>query len=301
MENNSIMKFFIYLVLITFSINSTRSQITNIPDVEFESLLINSGIDKSGILDGKINSSEIETLNKLKIFTKGKKIITDLTGIEGFKNLKHLDLRNCSLSSLDLSENTMLETLNVSDSNISMLDLQSNLFMSKVKSLGNNTIESLDIRGSLNLEELSLNKCMLKNVSFGNNSSLLKVYLEKNELKSIDVSEAINLKYLDFDENMISVIDFSNNLKLKSLSFSKNNISGELDFSKHYFLERLELRSNKIIKINVNNDNNSILRTFVVYNNPLTCIQIDGGSYRGAPYNNWKTGLPVTVYSTNCF
>jgi len=301
MEKNSIMKFFIYVVLITFSINNTRSQITNIPDIEFESLLINSGIDKSGILDGKINSAEIETLNKLKIFTKGKKVITDLTGIEDFKNLKHLDLRNCSLSSLDLSQNTMLETLNVSDSNISRLDLQSNLFLSKIKSLGNNKIESLDIRGLLNLEELSLNKCMLKNVSFGNNNSLLKVYLEKNELKSIDVSEAINLKYLDFDDNMISVIDFSNNLKLKSLSFSKNNISGELDFSKHYFLERLELRSNKITKINVNNDNNSILRIFVVYNNPLTCIQIDDGSYRGAPYNNWKTGLPVTVYSKNCF
>ena len=57
-------------------------QITSIPDVNFETALINLGYDT--ILNGEVNTSSINNIDTLNIMYKN---IDDLTGIEDFTNL----------------------------------------------------------------------------------------------------------------------------------------------------------------------------------------------------------------------
>ena len=83
------------------------SQNINIPDQCFIDALIRAGADTNG--DELISYTEAETLEEL--ITYGG-CITDLTGIEAFTNLKHLDCAENQIRELDLSTLSKLEFLN---------------------------------------------------------------------------------------------------------------------------------------------------------------------------------------------
>ena len=72
------------IIAFLFSITST-AQFTSIPDSMFEKMLISQGID-SGIPDGKVLTSNINTLKSLNISNQNDATnrITDLTGIGDF-------------------------------------------------------------------------------------------------------------------------------------------------------------------------------------------------------------------------
>jgi hypothetical protein len=90
---------------------TSSTQVTLIPDPEFEQDLINQNIDSDGIINGQVFTSDINNLNSLQIFNS----ISDLTGLEDFAQLQDLILYNFYPSSsnltLDLTSNTLLETL----------------------------------------------------------------------------------------------------------------------------------------------------------------------------------------------
>ncbi len=54
------------------------SQVTLIPDEEFEMFLVFNAIDTDGTINGQVNTSDIENLTELNI---DQVPITDLTGI----------------------------------------------------------------------------------------------------------------------------------------------------------------------------------------------------------------------------
>ncbi len=76
----------IYLIFLVVQFGSLESysQITLVPDNQFEQELIDQNIDSDGVLNGQVFTSDIENLNDLTLYYN----ISDLTGLQDFFNLK---------------------------------------------------------------------------------------------------------------------------------------------------------------------------------------------------------------------
>ncbi|MFD0778526.1 hypothetical protein ACFQZF_08620 [Flavobacterium myungsuense] len=143
---------------------------TLIPDINFESYLIEAGLDK-GTFDGKVLTSAIETVTDMGIPGRN---ITDLTGIQDFAALKELFCNNNQLTTLDLSKNIKLTFLNCDENQLTTLDVSKNISL-KYLSCILNQLPTLDV--SKNIELTFLNWA-------GNN------------LTELDVSKNISLEGL---------------------------------------------------------------------------------------------------------
>lgn len=111
---------------------------TFVPDDNFEQALIDFGYDD--LLDNLVLTSNISLVEKLNIRFRE---IVDLTGIEDFENLYHLNCSNNNISYLDLSNNTLLERLFCRKNGMLYLN---------VKNGTNTIITDFDVRFNYNLE-----------------------------------------------------------------------------------------------------------------------------------------------------
>lgn len=96
------------------------SYFAQIPDQNFEQKLIDLGIDTDG-LNGKITISDVSSFTDLDLSNSN---IKDLTGIEIFTSLKNLNCSNNQLTSLDLSKNTNLQILSITNNPLVYLNLK---------------------------------------------------------------------------------------------------------------------------------------------------------------------------------
>ena len=92
-----------------------------IPDDNFLNALIELGVDTNG--DGVISPAEAEVITSLNV---SEDSISDMTGIEAFVNLKSIDCRYNQLTSLDVSNNSVLEDLYCSENQLTTLDVSNN-------------------------------------------------------------------------------------------------------------------------------------------------------------------------------
>ena len=172
------------------------AQTTAIPDPKFEQALIDLGHD-SGVIDGRVLTSNINAITKLTIVNKG---ISDLTGLEGFTALEELFVNNNNLTSLSLSNNESLTRLDAYD----------------------NQLTNIDVSSNTNLEVLFVYRNNLTSIDVSKNVSLFNIGISKNKLTSIDVSKNTGLKYFTIAGNQIVDIDVSNNPALIQI-FAENN------------------------------------------------------------------------------
>ena len=93
----------------------------DIPDRAFLYDLITLGIDTNG--DSIISYSEAEAATSLDITNFYGNYISDITGIEAFKNLSSLIFRCNVIVELDLSNNTVLKQLIVFDNALQNIDV----------------------------------------------------------------------------------------------------------------------------------------------------------------------------------
>jgi len=89
------------LIMIAGLVNA---QNVEIPDIAFLYTLINRGVDTNG--DSLISYAEAEAVYYLNV---GNRDINDITGIEAFVNLNALWCHRNNLTSLDVSNNTLLK------------------------------------------------------------------------------------------------------------------------------------------------------------------------------------------------
>ena len=145
---------------------------THIPDRYFELRLRDRGVDV-GDIDGLVLTYWINTLTSLNLEPDLSLYITDLTGIQDFKELVSLDCSRNKLNTLDLSKNTALSKLNCSYNNLTTLDLSA---QTKITSLecNANKITSLDLSKQTGLNYISCfgNALTYLNIKNGNNTAI---------------------------------------------------------------------------------------------------------------------------------
>jgi len=157
-----------------------KSVYSLIPDPLFEQKLIDLGIDNDG-LNGKISNADIKGVTSLFLSNSN---ITDLSGIEGFTGLKHLDCSNNQLTSLDLSNNILLETLDASSNELTSLDLSKNSKLT-VAYVVSNPLTFLNLQNGNNTNMIIHNVTGKKAAS-----AIATTFLSLNKLECVKVDNA---------------------------------------------------------------------------------------------------------------
>lgn len=287
---------------------------TLIPDPNFEQKLINLGLDRFP-LDGKIQTSNINTLTSLDV---SKSNISDLTGIQDFAALTNLNCSQNSLTTLNISKNTALTTLDCSTNRITSLDVSNNIallnlscYSNQLTSLnvkantaltkldsGSNLYTSLDVRSNTALTFLGCNTSQLTSLDVSNNTALNLLDCRENKLTSLDVTKITTLTELYCQSNQLTNLNLSKNKVLEFVNCSKNQLT-TLDVSANNALVGLFPNSNQLTSLNLKNGNNDKLIYLNFVNNPsLTCIQVDDVAYANA---NWSSKKDLAAnFNTNC-
>lgn len=172
----------------------------NIPDANLKAaLLANSSINTTD--DGEITLQEAEVFTgTIEAINLG---ISDLTGIEAF---------------------TLLRGLNVSNNNISTIDVSNNLGLRTLR-IGGNTISEIDISQNVELTNFIISGCPISEIDISNNPLLITFTASENLLTTLDLTNNPDLRSLAiYDQPNLTEIDFQNgnNEEIVSSLFSNN-------------------------------------------------------------------------------
>lgn len=231
-----------------------------IPDANFKAYCVKN-FDTNG--DGEISEEEALRVTNISFYSDlNHQNVKSLKGIEHFKNLVTLscsgnpNLENNHLgqiSSLDLSNNTLLVSLNCD----------------------NNLLTSLDLNNNRSLEVLYCRWNFLSALDASNNKLLTRLHCSGNQITSLKVSSSTALKDLWCENNKLNALDVSNNKALVSLGFSTNNIS-VIDLKNNTALEVLYCFSNQLSSIDLSN--NTSMKIFNCGINYLTSIDVSNNT-----------------------
>ncbi|MFS4492847.1 hypothetical protein [Maribacter sp. 2308TA10-17] len=321
LENRILIIILIHILFISCTKNKDSenlpdSEITRIPDSEFERALIALGHD-SGPIDGIVLTKNINTIKTLDV---SGLFITDLTGIEDFEKLEILNCSENLLSTLDLSKNMVLKDLKCNDNKLSALKLDNpdliNLFCYdnqltnidfssaiNLKKLlgGGNLLSQLNLVNNSKLTELVCFKSNVSSVTLSPSVNLESIVFTESNLTKIDLTSSTNLKLIDMTSNKLNELNLSSNLMIESISVHNNELE-ILDLSNNLNLERLICYSNKLRKINLKNENNNKIdgQGFDAKGNPnLTCVQVDNIN---SALEKWSNEIDnPESFKTNCF
>ncbi|MDO3695830.1 choice-of-anchor A family protein [Wenyingzhuangia sp. chi5] len=238
-----------------------------------EEYLVSIGLDDK--VDGVIHpTSEIKNLKKLDITDKGIKYVT---GIELFTSLEEFHASGNAFSTIDLSKNTLIRVLDVSNNKLSSLDL-TNLGLLEELYAGKNAITSIDLKSNLLLTKLVLRENNLITLDLTENEDLILIEVKGNVLEELILGEKKKLTELYAKSNRLRSIDVSKALNLVVLHLQYNFLEGTLDLDKNKCLLKLNLSDNLLEKVKFKNEFNSRVPDdeFRILNNPrLNCVKVD--------------------------
>ena len=259
-------------------INSAGTSIgayLQVPDPHFESILIEQGIDSDGIINHRILKSDAEVVKILDLnLNRSFGEISDLTGIEGFVNLRFLSAARQKIESIDLSKNKLLDSLYLTANRLSTINLRNNkdLIFVDIQSNEFRSVNSIiGISNLTNLKELDLSWNYLNAFSIQNNS-LEILHISHNDLKSINTTAAVSLKNIFMPSNKLETVDFSTNTLLKTLLITGNNLQ-QLSLATNKELTHLYVSANSLGSLDVS-QNLKLLDLRVDRNPNLSCIKI---------------------------
>ena len=255
--------------------------------------------------DGILQYGEIKKIEKILFYMEGV-TLKSLNGIKYFTSLKYLEDYSgatCDLTSLDVSYNTLLDTLKLGH----QYDLK-HLTVGKhpnLKYIGfsGSKIQSLDLSDCSSLQDISVNCCTL-NVSgckalksihitegkldpqsrdsvletlLGLNtcSSLESLRATYTKLTSLDISGLKKLKILYLNGNELTSLHIKECTALEKIDCSSNNLKTlDLDASTRMALKSLEASYNKLTSLNASGLKN--VKYLECHENKLTSLDISG-------------------------
>lgn len=245
------------LLILACSENSidenTESIYVDIPDARFEEKLIEKGIDSDGTINQKILRSDVINVEKLNLNNSSAKVIANLKGIEAFTALKRLYVAGNKLTSVDLSTNVLLDTINLSVNELT-------------------SIKGLSV--AKNLKWLSLSYNYFTEFSI-DNASVKNILMSDNDLVSFNVDKAPNLETALLTLNKIEALDFSKNPLLEVLIFSSNKLK-TINLENNQKLKYIYCSSNLLTDFDVSNLN-KLVDLRIDRNPDLNCIKIATG------------------------
>ncbi len=261
---------------LTITILSTKTS-TYIPDDNFEKKLIELGYDD--VLNNYVLTSNIVNIDKLYLnngINPESSKISDLTGIQDFTSLEELDISDHNLTSLDISNNLLLKYLNLSRNTIATIvgGVSNNINLESLHIFRNN-LTAIDISKNVNLKDFRLSEDKITSVDVSKNINLERLSVLKGNFTSIDVSKNIKLKNLLLFESKFSSIDISKNINLEEF-IATNNILNSIDVTNNIKLQTIYIFGNNLTSIDVTK--NISLKELLINGNNLSSLDISNNS-----------------------
>lgn len=285
------------LLWLTFALVNLAgfSQITQIPDVNFEQALIDLGIDKDGLINGGVATSEIIGVTSLEIPGRGIEV---LTGVQDFQSLEILDCHNNLIQTINLNENKALTFLDCSDNKLTSLNpTQLNELM--YLDCSRNSIGEINLSGNKKLEEFYCQENKFVNINFKDNLELTALNCANNQFEVLNITFNWKIRQLNFSSNQLTYVDLSNCFKVESFNCSNNPLSSVF-LNNMLELKQIEMVDNDQL-IHVNFSHNYKLEEIICRDNDaLTSIDIYG--LTSLSYLNCSNNqLQALELSTNIF
>lgn len=210
--------------------------------------------------DGVLSPEETAAVTSIDITDASITDIVSLKGIELFTALKFLDCGNNRLTSLDLSANTVLESLICSNNS-----LLTNINLS-------NKLTSIDASGCTALRSLYCINGQLASLDLNGCTALTELICYNNKLTNLDLSGCIKLESLACNDNQLTSLDLSEFPNLGGRIFNcSNNKLTSLDLSGKQFLW-IYCGNNQLTSLDVSGNN--ILTVLGCYDNQLESLDV---------------------------
>ena len=171
---------------------------TNFPDYDFRYYLQNEhvGYIINGQYvypgaDGVFTDAELAATNNMNPAYFHTTIKT-LQGIEYFTSLRALICHNNRLTTINLSNNKLLENLSLYRNELTSLDLTSNTRLKSVECQYNTTMTSLNVSGLTQLTTLYCNNCNLSTLNISGCTGLQKIWMYGNNLQGTQASNFLS-------------------------------------------------------------------------------------------------------------
>lgn len=312
------------------------NDIVPIKDAIFKNyLLTNYTINTNN--DGEIQVTEAKAFTgELRCGNLG---ITDLSGIEYFENITGLVCTRNSISQLDLSKNSKLQTVEATGIGLQSLVLGTHPNLKRLTVMQNkltqidlskcpnleyfvanmNELKSLDVQANPKLSFLWVRTNHLKTLNLTKNRVLRNLNCFENELTQLDVSNCSELEFLLMASNGVKQLNLTQNAKLRSFNGVSNPLES-IDFSGNPKLEslhasytklkRLDLSANTVLTtvnlddnsleyLNLKNGTNKVLTSVKLKNNSLLKCIQVDDPAASLVNVNWEKDTDAT-YSTSC-
>ena len=254
------MKNSLYIFFLLLGFGTLKAQTVTISDYRFEQALIDLEIDSDGVINGQILMSDALNVTELNIsealpnypypandYYEG--LIHDLAGLEAFINLETLIVSLTMVEELDISTLVNLKYLNCVDNMLTSIDVSNNTLLEylEIKSGGDvypiNNITEIDLSNNPNIHTVRttgyMNKIILSN---GNNNPNMYIKISAPVLGSTpetgyvcievdDVELAQNNQYPYSDWTVVlwymtyNYTDDVENCALNITSFEENKIN----------------------------------------------------------------------------
>lgn len=182
----------------------------------------------------------------------GSKNLLSSSGIEKLYALNTMECEANQFTSLDLSNNTVLEELYCSSNRLISLVVSNSPALKKLH-CSYNSLTSLDVSKNTVLTDLNCGSNQLPSLDVSNNTVLTKLYCSSNGLPSLVVSNNTLLEYLYCASNQFTSLDLSNNASLTILDCGSNMLP-LLDISNNTALDDLTCSSNRLTSLDISNN-----------------------------------------------
>ncbi len=209
----------------------------NFPDANFRDFVKDYDLDSSNSL----SEGEIANVTKMNLFGKS---IFNLKGIEYFTNLETLLCGLNNLTSVDVSSNTNLRNLDISNNSVDTLVLNTGI---QLLTCNNNKLKSLDVS---NFNSLSTLNCVKNEIeTLRVNSGLTNLSCYDNKLQQLDLSGNTNLKALYCQRNQLSYLNLGNTDITSRIDAADNSYTITIGEDRTYDLSTLPGRSFDVNKV----------------------------------------------------
>ncbi|WP_431121048.1 hypothetical protein [Flagellimonas flava] len=247
----------------------------HIPDSQFETKLISLGIDSDGTINEKLLKADAAQVEYLDISSQNvSDEIHDLTGIEGFTKLKRLFAIGNRLSAIDLSQNVLLDTLNLAGNDLTTIDLSKNTELLLLDLKVNDLTKVSGLSAATKLDMLNLSFNFLETYTI-ENPSLVHILISNNQLQTFDTSLAVALESIYAPTNKIAQLDLTHNPLLETIDVGDSQLT-QIDFGEKEHLNYLSCFSNLLTTLDVSSF--GALDYLSANRNPdLLCIKIKDG------------------------
>lgn len=285
-------------ILSLFSTELPTNCVVNIPDANFKNALLNYNTPKIDVNnDGKIQCLEAEAFQG--ILKLNNKNISDLTGLEAFKNLGGLQVAENNLTKVDVSNHKRLNEIWVSGNQLTSLNVangNNTNFVAMLAGLNNNltciqvdnpnysqaswvgTYFSIPAGASystncapatceVNIPDGNFKFALLNHTPTIDTNGDGKI--QCTEAEAVTENLALSLKGIN---NMTGIEAFKN---IKQLFLSDNNLT-TLDLSANTALTNVDCSRNKLTSINLGT--NTALRNLYIQENQLTSVDVSANT-----------------------